>query len=118
MHHFGTVQATILTLFQTIFGGEDWIIFHDMMSEASPLADYVFLVFVGFTNVALLNILTAIFVENAIKMAQPTFFEKALEGHREQQEQARVLNELCREWDVDQNELLSFDEFCEMNASP
>lgn len=115
---FGSVEYSIMTLFQTLFGGDDWAKFQMLLRAAGPLGEAMYIFFIAFANIALLNILTGIFVENALKLAQPNFFEKAAEHHRDLVEQAKVLEELCCEWDTDGNGLLSFKEFVDMVSHP
>lgn len=115
---FGSVEYSMLTLFQTLFGGDDWGKFQMLLREAGPLGEAMYILFIAFANIALLNILTGVFVENALKLAQPNFFEKAAEHHRDLVEQAKVLEELCCEWDTDDNGLLSFQEFVDMVSHP
>jgi len=117
-HAFGSVEDSILTLFQTLFGGDDWAKFQMLLREAGPFGEIVYILFIAFANIALLNILTGVFVENALKLAQPNFFEKAAEHHRDLVEQAKVLQELCCEWDTDENGLLSYQEFVDMVSHP
>merc|ERR1712232_57522 len=64
---FGSLGGTALTLFQSITGGVDWRdISHPLGDSISPMLAIVFIGYVSFMILALLNVVTGIFVDNAI----------------------------------------------------
>merc|ERR1712032_1335977 len=81
---FGNVQTSILSLFTAATGGNDWQNYYMAIGPAGELYSFVFLFFVAFSNIALLNILTGIFVENAMANAEPTREQRAMENIQEE----------------------------------
>lgn len=68
--HYGTVVSSIITLFMAVSGGKDWDDFVQPLLQVHPsyqifYMGYIFLVLFG-----LMNILTAVFVENASEIGQ------------------------------------------------
>eukprot|EP00929_Paragymnodinium_shiwhaense_P012600 TRINITY_DN11999_c0_g1_i4.p1 TRINITY_DN11999_c0_g1~~TRINITY_DN11999_c0_g1_i4.p1 ORF type:complete len:529 (-),score=85.85 TRINITY_DN11999_c0_g1_i4:163-1749(-) len=68
MHKFGAIHVTALTLFAAIFGGSSWdedvkLLIH----VVSPRAALVMLFYIGFCYTTLLNLITGVFVEKALK---------------------------------------------------
>jgi len=70
-YFFGSLSRTILSLWQSMSGGADW----DMM--AGPLIDQVgvltglaFAVFIAFALLALMNVVTGVFVQTALQSAK------------------------------------------------
>ncbi|CAK0790160.1 unnamed protein product [Prorocentrum cordatum] len=49
--HYGSVEASMFTLFKTLFGGDDWSPFYEIMAEVSFLTQVLFVVFVAVSQV-------------------------------------------------------------------
>lgn len=68
---FGGVGRTVLSLFETILGGVSWdSIVQPLITDVSPVAGAVFCLYVTFSQFALMNVVTGIFVEKATRTAQ------------------------------------------------
>jgi hypothetical protein len=68
---FGSVEKSMFTLFKAATGGDDWAMYFSVIKETGVMYSTVYLFFIVFNNIAFMNILTALFVENASKLAQP-----------------------------------------------
>eukprot|EP00928_Gymnodinium_smaydae_P073445 TRINITY_DN56653_c0_g1_i1.p1 TRINITY_DN56653_c0_g1~~TRINITY_DN56653_c0_g1_i1.p1 ORF type:complete len:569 (+),score=72.11 TRINITY_DN56653_c0_g1_i1:35-1741(+) len=68
---FGSVEACFLSLFKSVCGGDDWSKFYEALLPVGRAYSSLYLFFVAFSHIAFLNILTGIFVENALKHAVP-----------------------------------------------
>jgi len=68
---FGSVQVAIFTLFQAISGGSDWKGFYDIVSRVGSLNAALFVFYIIFFIFAICNIVTSIFIDKAMKLAQP-----------------------------------------------
>jgi len=67
---FGTLWRTILSLYEAILGGTDWdALVSPLVAEISVLAAPVFMFYVAFVLLAMMNVITGIFVESALKNA-------------------------------------------------
>jgi len=66
--YFGGILVSIMSLFQAISGGIDWKDLTDpLMEHISPFMGLIFALFVSFTMFSMLNVVTGIFVESALK---------------------------------------------------
>merc|ERR1740130_789488 len=95
MTHFGSVQDAIMSLIQATTGGNDWNIFYKAVAPTGSTNSALFIFFIGFFQIALLNVLTGIFVENAMKLAQPDPYTLALEQRKQELVEASDLRHVC-----------------------
>jgi len=69
--YYDTLFRSIMSLYQAITGGLDWNDISDpLVTEISPLIGLVFALYVAFSILALLNVVTGVFVESALKSAK------------------------------------------------
>merc|ERR1719440_852140 len=68
--YFGTLELSLLSLFMAISGGKDWGDFYDALSVLHWINPVLFIVYIWFCFIAVLNVVTGIFVENAIGSAE------------------------------------------------
>jgi len=67
--YFGSLPMTMLTLFMSVSGGVDWWDVVDTLLSISVLYVVLFLVFVIVTVLAIMNVISAIFVNDAMETA-------------------------------------------------
>jgi len=67
---FGSVVATLITLFKASTGGFDWGEVSDLLWTVSPLSSYVFFGYISMMEYLILNILTGICCSTASKTAE------------------------------------------------
>jgi len=110
LQEFGSVQAAMLALFRTCTGGDDWSHFyHIVLITGTPYA-MVFIFFIAFSQIAILNILTAIFVNNAMELARPDADTLAHEHRKKEFEAYEELQELS-EMITDGTGMISTEQF-------
>merc|ERR1719379_1647593 len=68
---FGSVQASVLSLFMATTGGEDWANYYRLLRITGPWRAWVFVFYIAFFMVAALNIVTGTFVSKASTLATP-----------------------------------------------
>jgi hypothetical protein len=68
--YFGDVPTTMYTLVQAISGGNDWYVFAETLDSVSGIFRYLFVLYVLFVFVGVLNVLTSVFVERAREMSK------------------------------------------------
>jgi voltage-gated sodium channel len=111
---FGTVQQGMLSLYLASTGGKDWGTFYDILEPCGSLTCMLYLFFIAFTQIAVMNILTGIFVENAMKHAEPDKDSRYLDMLRQQTHEVKALFALCKEIDVDNSGTISMTEVTRM----
>mmetsp|Transcript_14117 Transcript_14117/g.33529 ORF Transcript_14117/g.33529 Transcript_14117/m.33529 type:complete len:671 (+) Transcript_14117:63-2075(+) len=65
---FGSIYESFVTLFSTIFGGNDWMLYGTVLRSlgSGELYFCLYLFYIGFCLVGLLNVVTGIFVDSAV----------------------------------------------------
>jgi len=111
MEMFGSVQLTVITLFQAISGGQSWGIYYDEIRKAGTFGASSFLLYMLFVWLALTNIITSIFVDKAMKLAKPDMEDVLLEMRKEDLESAKDLKAIFEELDLNKSNTLTRDEF-------
>jgi len=109
--NFGTVQASTLSLFMAMSGGEDWAVFLRQLSIMPFEYTLLFLVFVTFAILALLNVVTAVFIDAALRRSQNDR-ELAVQQELESKDElVSIIQEVFMELDTNQSGALSIEEF-------
>lgn len=104
-HFFGSLPRSVLSLFQAITGGADWdTIAHPLLTTVSPLAGVVFVFYITFATLALLNVVTGVFVESALQS----------NASDRESSMIRRLTEIFSACDKDGNGMLTVSEMKEM----
>jgi len=103
--YYSTVHDSIISLYMAITGGNDWSVYSSPFRETNAVYHVIFLFYISFTSLAVLNVLTGIFVDvsfDAVQADKDTAtFECATNG--------AFLKILGRE--DDENKYLSKQEF-------
>jgi hypothetical protein len=94
---FGTVFKSTMTLFVASTGGRDWAVAYEVFSETGWAGCVIYLVFIAFTQLALINIITGIFVESAVQTLRPDRETIVTEHIRLEKENATELERICRQ---------------------
>jgi len=68
--HFGSLSKSFLALFQSVTGGIDWDTAARPLFEVGWTAGAIFMLYILFTTLAVLNVVTGIFVDTALKSAK------------------------------------------------
>lgn len=84
----------------TVFGGADWETYYFALEPVAAPCHYVFLFFVAFLQLALFNIVTGIFVEQALKLSKPDVHQQAHERFMEEKKYAKELKLLFKVADL------------------
>jgi hypothetical protein len=108
---YGSVQQSMLTLYKATTGGDDWSLSYTAISSTGWVASMVYLLFVAFMQIAIVNIITGIFVDTALQKLAPDREAIALSHHREKELVAREMRSLWREVAEVDDGYLSPDDF-------
>merc|ERR1712176_875739 len=106
----------MLTLFMSATGGDDWAKFYDVVVKTGGLNTTVFIVFIAFFQIAVLNILTGIFVDNAVKFAKPDNDASALQHRIQEILEVQQLREMCIAMDGEGRGTVAREEFSKQIA--
>merc|ERR1719463_908293 len=68
--HFGSLSKSCFALFQSVTGGIDWDAAARPLFEIGWTSGTVFTIYIIFTVLAVLNVVTGIFVDTALKSAK------------------------------------------------
>mmetsp|Transcript_2374 Transcript_2374/g.4309 ORF Transcript_2374/g.4309 Transcript_2374/m.4309 type:complete len:607 (-) Transcript_2374:155-1975(-) len=81
--HFGSLFTTIYTLYLSILGGLDWRDAASPLIALSPVSGGVFMAYIAFACLCVLNIITGVFVENANRLTtQEMMLMEQMESRR------------------------------------
>jgi len=109
--YFGSVQASTLSLFKAMGGGNDWDFYVKELEKTGPFNTAIFIAFMLFVWLSMANIITSLYVEKALKAAQPDVEELLFSKHKEDFAAASELKTMFNKMDVDGNGSLSREEF-------
>lgn len=116
--YFRSVERTCLTLMQATMGGTDWDIIIKMIEPLGLVYVLAFIFYVAFFNFAVLNILTGIFVENAMKLCKPDFLEVFVMQRDQRQREEKELHRIVTAMDLDDDGRIIKDDFVAMASFP
>jgi len=114
--HFGSVSRSMMSFYMATSGGNDWSMYYDALVDVAWEAAALFLFSIAYMQIAMLNILTGMFVETAMKAAMPDHEAQALEQRREEFRQAHEVDNLIRELDRDGSGKISREEFLRITS--
>jgi hypothetical protein len=109
--HFGNLYRTCIVLLCSVTGGNDWMMYGDIVRKFQPAELYllIFMFYVCFTMVGLLNVVTGIFVDSAVCTRTE---DEVIETWRsEQKNTCETLRTIFVEGDADASGLMSLVEF-------
>mmetsp|Transcript_15531 Transcript_15531/g.35547 ORF Transcript_15531/g.35547 Transcript_15531/m.35547 type:complete len:892 (-) Transcript_15531:183-2858(-) len=110
--HYKTLQASILTLFQASTGGIDWVdAIEPLQKLDTPVYVFFFLCFISFVYLAVLNVVTGLFCQSAIEMAQSDHQDLIATMLQEKQRFVKSLTKLFQEWDTSADGEITLGEF-------
>lgn len=115
---FGSVSQTMITYYKATCGGTGWGVHFDVLKKTGAMNAIMYLGAVAFTQIAVLNIMTGVFVENSFKNAQPDRHTMALEQRRAHIKEANELHEILKSVDTDGTGNISEDEFIHLSKDP
>jgi len=109
--YFGTLSGTTVSLYMSMSGGIDWGDLYEMLLPLPVEYRLAFIMFITFAVFALLNVITAVFVESAMQRSQN---DRELLVQQELEHKLEFIEEMQRlfeELDLDGGGTLTLDEF-------
>ena len=114
VHYFGSVQQAMISLYMATTGGLDWTNIWDVLIKTGYYNGMFFLLFIFLFLFCIFNLLTGLFVNQALNSAQRDKDLKVFEQRAKEKEYVVELQELCETADKDSDGRISFEEFDEM----
>jgi len=111
VEQFGTLSAASLSLYMAMTGGQDW---GEIWASLQPLpVEYQigFLIFLTFAVLALLNVVTAVFVETAMQQSQRDRELLVQQEVEQKVEFVETMQRVFEELDTNGSGTLSLEEF-------
>lgn len=111
MAFFGTLDVSMLSLFQTITGGRDWCEFWTVIDPLGGLYHGLFVLYVTFAVFVVLNAVAAVFVESAMQSSQRDRELLIREKLKDRDNYHRQMRNVFLEMDNDGTGTITLDEF-------
>jgi len=108
---YGDLMLSMLTLSMAMTGGMDWADCYWPLRNVNQLIGLFFLLFLSFALLAVMNVVTAIFCQNAIDNAHIQRDEKVMRFQEQQEMFMRDLREIFLTIDTDGDGHLTVSEF-------
>jgi len=68
LKYYGGLGQTMFSMFEALFGGQDWdVLVRPLMEEVSGSIALLYVFYIGFSTLALLNVVTGVFVDNVLE---------------------------------------------------
>jgi len=109
--NFGDLYETMVSLLCSVTGGNDWFMYAELLRECQPKELYlmIFMFYIVFTVVGLLNVVTGIFVDSAV--CTRTEDEVIETWKSEQKNTCETLRTIFKDGDADCSGAMSLTEF-------
>jgi len=112
LKHFGSSQDSIFSLFELASGGQSWSATYLYLVEVDPVYGVVFILFVFFTLLLFLNVVTGVFVNSAVQRSRKHEVENKTD-------EAENIRSLLRKAELENADgLVSKEEFLKFLTSP
>lgn len=101
----------LLTLWMSVSGGINWWEFETVLLEVAPTLAAVFLLYEALMILALLNIVTGIFVNDSMEVAQNDRELKTVNALGRDVEFFKSIVAIFKQWDADNSGTITLEEF-------
>jgi len=111
VHYFGSVQKAMISLYMATTGGLDWTNIWDVLVKTGFWNAMFFLLFTFLFIFCIFNLLTGLFVNQALNSAQKDKDIKVIEQREKEKEKLGELQKIVQEADKDNDGNISPKEF-------
>lgn len=115
---FGSVEAAMLSLLMATTGGEDWVKLYDTLRPLGDFALGIFIFYIAFMHVAVMNIVTSVFLDKAMTIAQPNVETVMLTKREKDMADTKELTELVSQMDTQKKGVITFSDFQQFMQTP
>merc|ERR1711972_1229783 len=96
-------QRSTLSLFKASSGGTDWGTFYSILVEVGWMPASAFIIFLLFCFVAAWNIISSMFIERVLSLAQPDLEEQMLKKRRKDMSDTEEMVSIISQADTDRS---------------
>jgi len=108
--HFGSLSTTMLTLYMATTGGDDWGPMAAPLFNAGWAYYFLFLFYISFLSMAILNLVMGLFVDTAMKAAEKDRVQAMKEARDELHALKAAVLHLFEEYDANGDGMMDFQE--------
>eukprot|EP00927_Polykrikos_kofoidii_P046967 TRINITY_DN41065_c0_g2_i1.p1 TRINITY_DN41065_c0_g2~~TRINITY_DN41065_c0_g2_i1.p1 ORF type:complete len:710 (-),score=121.01 TRINITY_DN41065_c0_g2_i1:26-1981(-) len=109
--HFGSLAEVVLSLFMAVSGGTDWYELMSPLSDLSQFYGWLFVFYIAFVLVGVMNVVTGVFVDSATQISQFDRDVRVQEQLAEEEKYMTQLRKVFEEADEDKSGTLNWKEF-------
>merc|ERR1719491_1180913 len=118
MEEFGSIYAAMIILYKCSFGGEDWGAVASNLEHVGEGYFWLFLFFISFMTIAIMNVIMGIFVDTANKSAEKDRLAAIQDDADELMLLKAAVFNLFGEYDASHNGLLTHEELLQSYKHP
>jgi hypothetical protein len=107
---FGSLERTTYSLIMAMLGGIDWGEVSTPLMDVGPVALFLFMFYILFVLLAVLNIITGVFVDNAVQTAKGQRDFLLMRAQESESMWNATLRQLFSDMDDDESGTLSWEE--------
>ncbi|CAK0832819.1 unnamed protein product [Prorocentrum cordatum] len=111
LEHFGQVEVAVFSLLVATTGGNDWAYYSIRLEPLGGFACVVYVVYIMFMFLAVMNIVTSVFLDKAMEIAKPCSENERLDQCHADLEDARELTRLVSSMDEAHQDRVTFGQF-------
>lgn len=118
IEYFGDIGSSIYTLFQVVTSGINWGDVAEPLKKLSPIYFFIFLLFTSFNFIAVMNVITAVFVQTALQNAARDTDAVIFGAIADHSAEIQQLQALFEEADAKDNGQISIVDFVDFTRDP
>mmetsp|Transcript_62225 Transcript_62225/g.144777 ORF Transcript_62225/g.144777 Transcript_62225/m.144777 type:complete len:625 (+) Transcript_62225:63-1937(+) len=111
LERFGSIELTMMSLFQAATFGESWVVQYRLMKHLGWAAAATYVLFVAVFSVVVWNLFTGVMVQRIFDLAAPDLTEDLNEKQKKQLDMEEMLLSAFLKMDKDLSGSISLDEF-------
>jgi len=117
-HNFGELSRSMLILFQAMSNGADWGQVYDSLGPLPWVYKLIFIFFQAFTFLALMNVVTSVFVESTMQRSLMDRESVVVDEMSARKEFLNSIGSLFNEFDQDGDGTIDFEDMREQFQKP
>jgi len=118
VEHWIGMHNSIYSLSLAMLGGKDWGELYDSLSPAGWVPKLMFILFIGFTQIALLNTVTAVFIKCAFMKFEHDREFIVQQEHQDKRDYLLSVKQIFMELDEDESGNLNLEELVQHLKNP